>query len=184
MQALETDISTKYLCLSALAAIIDYSEHQAKMCLHTYMMHEGTRNAMHDVCTHRRPRWAPYKTGLVCGGMQPPYMSRLHAYVPQAKMAFVKGTLRIRFSSVEGIMLLDPATATCWYEAVADLSAACAGRAAPGRPLNRGLGSVHAGLPMVRGTGSNGAPHWLGAGRCSGTGAAFASRAPRLALAR
>lgn len=55
LSALETDISTKYLCLSALAAIIDYAEYQAKM-------------------------------------------------------AFVKGTLRIRFSSVEGIMLLDPAT--------------------------------------------------------------------------
>ena len=55
LSALETDISSKYLCLSALAAIIDYAEYQAKM-------------------------------------------------------AFVKGTLRIRFSSVEGIMLLDPAT--------------------------------------------------------------------------
>jgi len=55
LSALETDISSKYLCLSALAAIIDYAEHQAKM-------------------------------------------------------AFVKGTLRIRYSSVEGIMLLDPAT--------------------------------------------------------------------------
>jgi hypothetical protein len=31
LSALETDISSKYLCLSALAAIIDYAEYQAKM---------------------------------------------------------------------------------------------------------------------------------------------------------
>ena len=55
LTALETDVSSKYLCLSSIAALIDYA--QAK------------------------------------GGM-----------------AFVKGTLRIRYSSVKGVMLLDPAT--------------------------------------------------------------------------
>ena len=55
LPALETDVSSKYLCLSSISALIDYAS--AK------------------------------------GGM-----------------SFVKGTLRIRYSSVKGVMLLDPAT--------------------------------------------------------------------------
>ena len=98
LAALETDVSKSYLCLSALAALLECVEEAMKVREPRPRRRVRLAARMHGRRTtafYRAARLRPHP---------------LPTSSPPPQTSFVKGTLAIKFLPAHGVMLLDPST--------------------------------------------------------------------------